>query len=109
MTPLELFERVRAHLLAQGEQAKQPSGACAYRTGDGRWLPSEDAWNSGDTASSRRRLALAAALTASGVPAREDVRAALVQLQAVHDDSDPATWAEALERMGERLAAAEAP
>lgn len=112
MTLREVFDKVKTHLLTQGKRAMLPGGyACAYRGAggtkcavgclildeaydhrmEGAGMVSVEAveeyscwdvrsiWTAGDP----RKLA--DALTASGVPATNQVRNMLVELQDLHD------------------------
>lgn len=131
MTPREVFERVRDHLLSQGRRAED-AFRCRYRTEEGlrcavgcligaddyspaieaagvselepagdRWVPSQY------LSAFRRKQAepLALALNGSGVTATRETLGLLLQLQLLHDRHDPAEWATALGDMERGLAA----
>ena len=132
-TPREIWERVSAHLLRQGRRATRDGGyhGCMYRgrdgtscavgclipdeaydpdmedaavtqldvTPEGWWTP--DVWHTGQL---KRRRALAHALEASGIPATEENRTTLIDLQRIHDLVVPEEWELRLREGLERLA-----
>lgn len=119
-TPREIWERVSAHLLRQGRRATVGGGdsGCMYRGRDGtscavgclitdeaydpgmedaavtQLLVTPEGWRAAfiDDRQLERRRALERALEASGIPATEENRTALVELQQIHDLVLPGEW-----------------
>jgi hypothetical protein len=120
-TDREIFDRVKAHLLAQGRPAIGRDGGCAYRGKDGRGdtscalgclIPddvydksiegvtmtpidvSAGQWTSYVPGGDQDESAverLATVLNASGIPARNSTRRMLNFLQLAHDNSNDMT------------------
>lgn len=102
MNRQEVFNRVAAHLLAQGEQSVSEDGSCMYRAPNGRacaigCLITDDAYTSNLESNGAKSVAILSALARSGVlentynVAYEDAEL-LAKLQHLHDGRDPETW-----------------
>ncbi len=108
MTLKEIFDRVKAHLLAQGVAAVNAGGGCCYRDGVGGscavgCLISDEAYSpdlENRVASSERVMA---ALARSGVPTDYDTLKLLGNLQDIHDYRPPNVWAEDLDFLEKSL------
>lgn len=111
-TRREVFERVKAHLLAQGKAAKVSvpktwaegsETRCCYRTGDGLkcavgCLITDEAYHDGLEGNYSLSPVVLDALRVSGIDV-SDMRmvAMLHELQNVHDGMDPTVWASELD------------
>lgn len=113
---VQVFERVRTHLLAQNRQALDPLGMnCVYRShtdglscavgcliSDAAYSPRIEGIGIVDVGISSGSWtvqvdngigeALARALNGSNVPATDGVRLLLLELQRVHDSIEPDLW-----------------
>jgi len=93
----EVFDRVKTHLLAQGERSRHSTGVCAYHGANGLkcavgCLITEEAYSKeleGKNVKSDRVLP---ALIASGISTDSTTLHMLTSLQRIHDDEAPANW-----------------
>lgn len=122
MTPLEIFDRVCSHLLAQNQRAECDVG-CAYRVNglkcavgclitDEAYNPNMEGagvWRLGAVGFEWREMEgeksdlLARALNESGIPATLEIRNLLIELQSLHDTMPVAQWPERLADLRARL------
>lgn len=108
----EVFERVKAHMLAQRKAAKVSvpktwaegtETRCCYRTDDGLkcavgCLITDEAYHDGLEGNYSLAPVVIDALRASGVDVSDmRMRAMLHDLQNVHDGMDPSVWASELD------------
>lgn len=106
LTKQEIFDKVRAHLLAQGAKSQDGAGECRYRAKDGLkcalgCLITDDAYDpkiEGDAPvveaerTNAREKRLISVLERSGIPTDDDAIDFLRALQGIHDDSEPYQW-----------------
>ena len=108
MTKREVFDRVKTHLLAQGQKALLPASYetteephCAYRGANGLKcaagvLITDEHYHKDLETFATVHKDVRVALLASGVP--EDALKLVDLLQSIHDGyNDPDTWADELE------------
>lgn len=116
LTPKEIFNKVKTHLLTQGERAAEQVGpnkedvaSCSYRIGelkcaigclipDELYTPKIEGWNvSNIDLPSRQSTLLKGVLVKSGLNvADHEIRNMLEHLQEIHDSLDPSEWKMAL-------------
>lgn len=107
MTTKEIFEKVRAHLLAQGKQSISADGVCAYRGADGLQcavgcLVPDELYKH----SMEGNLAFAmASFTPSpfGWRATEGQISLLTRLQQIHDSMPVSRWKSALAQLEDEV------
>ena len=110
----EVFDKVSAHLLAQGRRsAAREGGACLYRGPDGlrcavgcliddeHYDPSLEGQATGATPGCEETTR---ALIESGVTCDREMLEMLEVLQDLHDENDPAEWATDLALLKKRWA-----
>ena len=112
MNMLEVFNKVEAHLLAQGVRSKSYSDACAYRGEMGRMcaigcLIKDGAYHKGlegipmwaDEKEEDRQMLLEEALIKSGIDLNPATTYMLSDLQSLHDTVRPEVWKQRLQKL----------
>ena len=102
----EIFDKVKTHLLAQGERALEGS-MCVYHAQSGLkcavgCLITEEAYIEaleGDTIDTADDLGLRAALEASGISLDRTTINMLFRLQSIHDNVYPPDWVNELDNL----------
>jgi hypothetical protein len=102
---LELFTRVKTHLLTQNAKSLSAGGACKYRGYEGRScalgvLISDEAYRvdfEGEGLTKNNDVE--EALEESGVLFNKGVFTMLHHLQSIHDESEPDKWAAKLDAL----------
>jgi hypothetical protein len=115
------FNKVKRHLLKQNQRAQIPDGGCRYKTADGLkcavgCLIKSSAYDFKIEGLSLRGLrvvrgrwssefqnSVAKVLNNSGIPAFQEMKYLLNNLQYIHDETDPQYWSEELEKLGSKL------
>lgn len=108
MTRQEIYDKVKAHLLAQGRRALQPGSksACVYRApnGDkcaaGMLIADEHYSPDLEGSSAYYNNSVNDALRKSGVP--EEWLSFVAELQTIHDAYSPEEWREELENLARK-------
>ena len=106
----EIFDKVKTHLLAQGERALEGS-MCVYHAQSGLkcavgCLITEEAYSEaleGDTIDTADDLGLRAALEASGISLDRTTINMLFRLQSIHDEIGANRWGHALDNLEAKL------
>lgn len=102
MNKREIFDKVKAHLLAQDAKALDPvSGECMYRTSDGKTcavgcLITDEAYNDCFENFTMSHGRVHRALHESGIEVDEDLEDMLRELQVIHDRCPVEDWTRAL-------------
>ena len=107
MNKREVFDKVKAHLLAQGQKSLTPEGRCAYRgTGGVKCAVGVLIDDTAYTPVLENQTVGAAsvhdALLESGVPDDDATIRMLERLQTAHDYHEPESWPVQLRRIEER-------
>tara|TARA_B100000768_G_scaffold94884_1_gene88702 strand:- start:3832 stop:4170 length:339 start_codon:yes stop_codon:yes gene_type:complete len=101
----EIFDRVKAHLLKQGERASRQNGhGCYYHTPEGLkcavgCLITGEAYSGALEGDVVENALVRAALEASGIDDEPDTIDMLCRLQSIHDDWAPNRWEHALDNL----------
>lgn len=94
----EIFDRVKTHLLAQGERSLlRYKGTCAYHSLSGLkcavgCLITDEAYSDGLEGKNVKSDRVLPALIASGTSTDSTTLHMLTRLQWIHDDEAPANW-----------------
>lgn len=103
LTLRQVFDKVKAHLLGQGQKAQPVTGMCRYRTPDGKscavgCLLADDHYRTdfegiGIRSTTAEAGALRTALERSGIDANEENTLQMLgELQDLHDSYDVDEW-----------------
>lgn len=112
MTKQEVFDKVLAHLRAQGRKALDDRRQCMYRAPDGAkcaagCLISDEQYGPRLEGKSANMSKVHAALSASGVP--EDAMPVVQELQGIHDSHSPDQWEAEFARLAKEYGLTYAP
>ena len=103
----EIFDRVKTHLLAQGETANDNT-MCVYHSQSGLkcavgCLITEDAYREAFEGRAVADEPVRRALEASGINTDNNTISMLTNLQSIHDDKAPDEWEDLLARLEAKL------
>jgi len=104
VTRREVFEKVKKHLLKQGQPALNRDGECVYRSDEGLMcavgcLIPKRLYKASLENQSIICPAVLEALKKAGVPTNATMVSMLVSLQTLHDGVEFEGWAEGLDRI----------
>ena len=107
MSIQEIFEKVREHLLTQGEAAVSSDNSCMYKMHSGLQcavgcLISDEAYSEKLEGKMVEMELVQEALSKSGIELSNDVIHMLADLQCMHDDEEVETWPKHLDEIGKR-------